>query len=253
MARALPRRQAYRRVLLLASFLLFPITINYFSPYLIIDGVFAGIMTGSAIVFAAMLFGSMVFGRLWCGWACPIAGLTEPLLRVNGRRISRRADLVKWFIWVPWIALVIFAVVRAGGYHTVDPLYGTVGGISLAVDGDRPLIAAYGIYFGVVALFFGAAAVIGRRAGCHVMCWMAPFMILGRRVSNALKTPALRLETDPSRCTSCGTCTESCPMSVDVQSLVPSGTVEHPECSLCGTCADNCPRSVIRFSFRPPV
>ena len=252
MNRSLPRRQAVRRTLLLVSFLLFPITINYFSPYLIIDGGFAGILTGSAIVFASMFLGSLVFGRLWCGWACPIAGMTEPLLRVNGRRVGRKADLAKWFIWVPWIALVVFAVVNAGGYHAVDPFYGTVGGVSLAVDGDRPLIAAYGIYFGVVALFFGAALAIGRRGGCHAMCWMAPFMVLGRKASNTLKTPALRLKTDPDKCTDCGRCTESCPMSVDVGSLVKSGHIENAECSLCGTCADTCPRHVIAFTFGSP-
>lgn len=253
MSRLLPGRQAYRRILLLVSFLLFPITINYFSPYLIVDGGFAGIMTGSAIVFSAMLLGSMVFGRLWCGWMCPVAGMTEPLVRVNPRRVGKKADLVKWFIWVPWIALVVFAVVNAGGYHAIDPLYGTVNGISLATDGDRPLIAAYAIYFGVVALFFGAAVAMGRRGGCHALCWMAPFMIIGRKAGNTLKTPALRLEADPSKCTSCGTCTESCPMSVDVQSLVQSGAVEHAECSLCGTCADSCPRDVIRFAFGRPA
>lgn len=32
------RRQRIRRALLLLSFLLFPITINYFSPYIIVDG-----------------------------------------------------------------------------------------------------------------------------------------------------------------------------------------------------------------------
>jgi polyferredoxin len=252
MARPLPRRQKVRRALLIASFVLFPVTINYFSPYLIVDGGFAGILTGSAIVFAAMFFGSMVFGRLWCGWACPVAGLTEPLLRVNPRRMGSRADLVKWLIWVPWIALVVFAVARAGGYHSVDPLYGTVGGISLAVDGDRPLIAAYGIYFGVVALFFGLAVAAGRRAGCHAVCWMAPFMILGRRVGSALHLPALGLETDPAKCTSCGTCTVSCPMSVDVQARVPAGRIDADECSLCGTCADECPQHVIRYALRPP-
>lgn len=160
---------------------------------------------------------------------------------------------MKWFIWLPWIALVVFAVVNAGGYHAVDPLYGTVNGISLATDGDRPLIAAYAIYFGVVALFFGAAAAMGRRGACHALCWMAPFMIIGRKGSNTLKTPALRLETDPARCTSCGTCNDSCPMSVDVQSLVATGQIEDSECALYGNCADNCPRKVIRFTFGRPA
>lgn len=244
------RRQGVRRTLLLLSFIAFPVTMNYFSPYLIVDGGFRGIVNGSAIVFASMFAGSLVFGRLWCGWACPAAGLQEPLLRVNNRRVGRRADAVKWLIWVPWIALVVFAVVRAGGYHAVDPLYGTVGGISVAGDAERPVIAAFVIYFLVVLLFFGLALALGRRGGCHSACWMAPFMIAGRTARNTLGAwPSLRLVADSSACKECGTCTRECPMSIDVQALVASGSMEHTECVLCGTCVDGCPSKVIRYSF----
>lgn len=249
MSGALVRRQAIRRTLLLLSFIAFPVTMNYFSPYLIVDSGFRGIVNGSAIVFASMFAGSLVFGRLWCGWACPAAGLQEPLLRVNGRRVGRRADVVKWLIWVPWIALVVFAVVRAGGYTSVDPLYGTVGGISVAGDAERPVVAAFAIYFAVVGLFFALALTVGRRGGCHTACWMAPFMISGRALRNTAGWPSLRLVADASRCRQCGTCTAACPMSIDVQSLVARGSMEHSECALCATCVDSCPNRVIRYSF----
>jgi polyferredoxin len=244
------KRQKIRRVLLLVSFIAFPVTMNYFSPYLIVDGAFKGIVNGSLIVFASMFAGSLVLGRLWCGWACPAAGLQEPLLRVNNRRVGRRADLVKWLIWVPWVALIVFAVVRAGGYSSVQPFYGTVGGISVAGDAQRPIVFAYVTYFLVVALFFGLALVLGRRGGCHSVCWMAPFMITGRAARNRLGSwPSLRLVAEPDACTRCGTCTDECPMSIDVQALVASGSMEHPECVLCGTCADGCPSKVIRYWF----
>ena len=249
MTRPLRRRQAIRRTLLLLSFLAFPLTMNYFSPYLIIDGGLRGIANGSAIVFGSMFLGSMLFGRLWCGWACPAAGLQEPLLRVNNRRVGRHADIVKWLIWVPWISLVVLAVVRAGGYSAIDPLYGTVGGISLAGDAERPVIAAFAVYFIVVLLFFGLALAVGRRGGCHTLCWMAPFMIAGRSVRNVAGWPSLRLVADTARCKECGTCTKECPMSIDVQARVAAGRMEDSECSLCGSCADACPNSVIRYTF----
>ena len=46
-------RQKIRRILLLVSMLAFPVTLYYFSPYLIINGAFSGILAGSAITFAA--------------------------------------------------------------------------------------------------------------------------------------------------------------------------------------------------------
>ena len=119
---------------------------------------------------------------------------------------------MKWLIWVPWIVLVVFGVVRAGGYSSVQPFYGTVGGISVAGDASRPVVAAYAIYFAVVLLFFGLSLAVGRRGGCHTVCWMAPFMILGREARNRLGAwPSLRLVADSPRCTQCGTCTSVVP------------------------------------------
>lgn len=45
------KRQNIRKLLLIISLLLFPITIWYMSPYLIIQGAMEGIITGSFIVF----------------------------------------------------------------------------------------------------------------------------------------------------------------------------------------------------------
>jgi len=247
---SLPRRQAIRLTLLLLSFIAFPLTMNYFSPYLIVQSGFAGILNGSAIVFGSMFVGSLLFGRVWCGWMCPAAGLQEPLLRVNNGRVGKRADIVKWLIWVPWIAAVIVGVARAGGYSSVQPFFGTEGGISVAGSTDRPIIAAYAIYFIVVLLFFGLALALGRRGGCHAACWMAPFMIIGRSARNTLGAwPSLRLVANTPACKNCGTCTGECPMSIDVEAMVASESMEHPECSLCGSCADACPSKVIRYSF----
>jgi ferredoxin-type protein NapH len=245
------RRQRWRITLLLISFIVFPITINYFSPYLIVDSAFLGIANGSLVVFASLFVGSLLFGRLWCGWGCPAAGLQEPLLPVNNRRIGRRADLVKWTIWVPWVTLIVIAAVRAGGYRSLDLLYGTVNGISVAGSADRPIIAAYVVYFGVVTLFFGLALALGRRASCHTVCWMAPFMITGRALRNTVAWPSLRLTADTTACNKCGRCTAECPMSLDVDTMVAAGRMEHAECILCGTCVDGCPRKVIRYSFSP--
>ena len=151
-----------------------------------------------------------------------------------------------------WLAAIGFGAYSAGGYQWVDPFYGTVGGISVAGDADRPIIFAYVIYLGVVFLFLALALLVGRRGGCQTVCWMAPFMVAGRWLRNRLGAwPSLRLTADESRCTRCGTCTANCPMSIDVTERVQSGSMEHVECVLCGVCADACPQDVIRYTVRP--
>ncbi|MGN0157328.1 MAG: hypothetical protein ACI39N_08760 [Lachnospiraceae bacterium] len=51
------KRQNVRKLILIISMLLFPITIWYMSPYLIMQGAMEGIVTGSFIVFLLMLLG----------------------------------------------------------------------------------------------------------------------------------------------------------------------------------------------------
>ncbi|MDP2952756.1 MAG: 4Fe-4S binding protein, partial [Chloroflexota bacterium] len=126
------KRQSIRKALLVVSFLLFPITINYFSPYIIIDGASQGIVNGSLIVFGLMFLSALFLGRLWCGWVCPAGGLQELTFRLNNRRArGGRSDCIKWAIWLPWVAIIAILVASAGGYRRVDPFYLTDSKISV--------------------------------------------------------------------------------------------------------------------------
>jgi len=239
-----PRRQRVRKFLLLISFLLFPITLYYFSPILIIQSASEGIVNGSLIVFALMFLSALFVGRLWCGWACPAGALQELGAFINDKAArGAKAEWIKWIVWLPWMGIIALLATRAGGYHAVDPFYQLQGGVTVLQE------YWYMIYYVVIAVFLAVAFVAGRRAGCHYICWMAPFMIIGRWIRNRLGWPALRLRVQPGQCVACGTCTRNCPMSLDIQGMVQDGSVEHSECILCGTCVDNCPASVIRYSF----
>ncbi len=247
-----PTRQRIRSALLLFSLLMFPITLNYFSPYLIIMGASQGVINGSFLVFAGMFVVSLFFGRFWCGWICPAGALAEFTQPANNKTvIGKKTDWIKWVIWAPWIALTAFMAVKAGGYHSIDFFFGTVNGISVAGDAERPIQYAYVIYYGVIFLFWLLALTVGRRAGCHSVCWMAPFMIIGRKISNGLRLPALRLKAQPEICTGCETCTSNCPMSLQVSAMVKRGKMENAECILCGNCVDGCKANAICYTMKP--
>jgi ferredoxin-type protein NapH len=89
-----------------------------------------------------------------------------------------------------------------------------------------------------------------------LLCWMAPFMILGRRLGRAAQVPSLHLTPATEACAECRSCELNCPMSLDVPDLVASGSMYHAECILCGSCVDACAKSAIAYSFgrdrRPP-
>jgi ferredoxin-type protein NapH len=248
MSRQKTTRQRLRSALLLFSLLMFPITLNYFSPYLIMMGASEGIINGSFLVFCGMFLSSLFFGRLWCGWVCPAGALGEVCQPINDRTVTgKKIDWIKWLIWVPWIMLIAFIAISAGGYKEVNFTYGTVNGISVAGTTDRPIVFAYIIYYGVIFIFAVLSMTVGRRAGCHSVCWMAPFMIIGRKISNWLHLPSLRLRAEPEKCTKCNTCTSNCPMSLDVTAMVQRGKMENTECILCGNCIDGCRTKAIRY------
>ena len=82
---------------------------------------------------------------------------------------------------------------------------------------------------------------------------MAPFMILGRKVRNTAGWPSLKLQVTSERCTHCHTCTENCPMSLPVESMVKQEKMENAECILCGSCFDGCEFNVLKYSFESGV
>jgi polyferredoxin len=236
-------RQKIRLGIVLVSFFLFPATFYYLSPYLIVEAATHGIVNGSCIFFLVLLATALVLGRGFCGWLCPGAGCQEALAHARGKPVTK-GNYIKWILWVPWIGAVAFAAASAGGYREVRFFYRTTHGFSI---GDfRGLI----IYLGVLTLIFVPGLIVGRRSFCHHICWMAPFMIIGRSARNAVGLPALQLNADPGACKECSRCTNSCPMSLPVGSMVQSGRMENRECILCGSCADACKRKAIRFSFR---
>jgi len=251
MIQQLSTRQRIRKALIITAFLSFPITMNYLSPYVIIDGTANGIVNGSLIMFGLMFLSSLFLGRAWCGWVCPAGGLQEMVEPVNRKKVQgRRIDWIKWLIWIPWVTLIVVLAVRAGGYSSVDFTHLTENGISVAGSPDRPIFFAYMIYYIVIILFAGLAIVVGRRASCHTVCWMAPFMMTGRWIRNRFGWASLRLQADTSECVSCKVCTSGCPMSLEVHDMVQSGDMEDAECILCGTCVDNCKEGVIRYVFK---
>lgn len=247
----LPLRQRIRVGLLYLSLLLFPATLYYFSPILIIQSSMEGIINASFLSFGLMFLSSLFLGRLWCGWACPGAGLQDFALPINNQPTpGGKFNWVKWFVWTPWIVLIAVLVIRAGGYQRIEPFYQFEHGVTFLTTGANGEEAPWFIpYYIVITLFAALAVIFGRRAGCHTICWMAPFMILGRNLRNVVKWPSLRLVAAPEKCLDCRVCGRDCPMSLDVPTMVKRGDMEDSECVLCGKCVDSCARHAIRFSF----
>lgn len=239
------KRQNARKLILISSMLLFPITIYYLSPYLIIQGAIEGIINGSFIIFVTMLLSSIFLGRLFCGYLCPAGGIQECAVLINDKSPKQGwRNNIKYIIWVIWIIAIIICFIFRKKELAVDFFYQTDHGISISN------IYGYIIYYGVVCLIFIPAVLFGKRIFCHYFCWMAPFMVIGSKLGNMLHIKGLRLSADKNACVSCHKCDRSCPMSLNVTEKVQKENMYDSECILCGACIDNCPKKAITYKVK---
>ena len=239
------KRQNIRKLLLIISMLLFPITIWYMSPYLIIQGAMEGIVSGSFIVFLCMLFGSVFFGRVFCGWLCPMGGMQECLFSVNDR-VPKQGfrNYIKYAIWVVWIGAVILCFIFRKKEISIDFFYMTDHGISIAE------IYNYVIYYGVIFLVLIPTVLFGKRIFCHYFCWMAPFMVIGTKIRHFLHLPGLHITSEKEKCISCKKCNQNCPMGLNVVELVKDDHDFGAECIQCGSCVDHCPKKALSYGLK---
>ncbi|MEA5030807.1 MAG: 4Fe-4S dicluster domain-containing protein [Sphaerochaeta sp.] len=222
------------------SFILFPVTLNFFSPYVSIDGALQGVITGSLVLFFLLYLSGIFLGRAWCSHLCPWSAPSDFLMSINNRCVDRkRLRIIRYAIFGIWITALVLAFVAAGGIRSVDPLHLTEKGIST----DQPV--KYITYYMVVLLLFITTVLVGRRGACHGLCWMSPFLVFGMKTGELLHLPRLRVVSKPESCISCNACTRVCPMSLDVQSELRKGTIGSSDCILCNRCVDVCPSQVL--------
>ncbi|MCL4533717.1 MAG: 4Fe-4S binding protein [Bacteroidetes bacterium] len=75
-------------------------------------------------------------------------------------------------------------------------------------------------------------------------------MVIGTRIKDTFGWPSLGLSAASRECKQCRTCSRNCPMSLPVNEMVRSGSMQSTECVLCGTCVDNCPNGAVTYSWK---
>jgi polyferredoxin len=207
-----------------------------------------GIFSGCFLLFALQFAASLFFGRAFCGWVCPCAGVEECCGVINNKTAKYgKKRFIKYFVWMPWILSILLLFISAGGIKEFDPLF-----LFLTYTSELPMFGShsYIVYFGIVLLIAILSMTVGRRAFCHTICWMSPFMVIGIKIKNVLRYPSLKIKTNSAKCTSCGLCNKNCPMNLNVQKISKTGYVRDVDCILCGKCVDICKHDVLKYSVK---
>ncbi len=108
------------------------------------------------------------------------------------------------------------------------------------------LRSIYGIYIGSIfsgVIGTGFYPILGSRSWCRFGCPMAAILGFQQRLFSKF-----RITTNGGQCISCGNCSNSCEMGIDVRAYAQKGeNIVRSSCVGCGVCSAVCPRGVLKL------
>jgi len=274
--KAIPNPQKYRYAVIMASCTLF------FSPFLFLPGLvdnpdlcgkvcirrfylfFPGMspadvsnkMQVAAIgvyILSLILITTFFFGRMWCGYICPVGGLPELVSRTfsDKWKIEYRAlpqVPIRYGYFSVYLALMPMLGISACtlcNFITIprifDAFSGNPKGLAFA-------LSAVGLVNLALLFLLGFFATKGR-AYCQFLCPVGALDGLVNRLGAKLRFTR-RIRVERNRCTGCNICARNC-MTGSIKMVDRIAVVDQLSCMSCHECVDVCDWGAIDWRAAP--
>ena len=201
----------------------------------------------SLFVAGFLLSAGVVFGRLICGWVCPMGLLQDLLYKIKTPKLVLRLRFARYIKYAVLIVFVLLLPLTAlnGLSGLGQPWFckylcpsGTIFGAIPLLAANEHLRAFAGWQF-VLKITLAAGmlilAVVVFRFFCRVLCPLGAFYSLFNKIA------LVKMRCEKEKCASCGSCASACHIRID-----PAAQPNSPECVRCGSCAAACPTKALR-------
>ncbi|HNX51752.1 MAG TPA: 4Fe-4S binding protein, partial [Thermoanaerobaculaceae bacterium] len=210
----------------------------------------AGTLPGALAWATLLILLTLLFGRVFCGWICPLGTLQHLASRLFSGRKRRESQLVnryrRWYALKVYIlvALLVGALLGTLQSGWLDPLSltarGLASGLWAALPGGR-LVPGGWLAAGLLLGILVASRFIPRLF-CRALCPLGALLGLFARFS------LFRIRRRASACTDCGACTFACQGADE-----PLGSHRVHECHVCLNCLPACPKAALGYAALPAL